>query len=313
MLNTASSTFSCIAWLRSAASGTDTFGSPSVMRRHRQQPPAAIAAHERQHADCSPARPPRPARSRAADAADRATFTGTGFAQPISGTPLISAMQRKQRPCRSRSACTIGLSDTRPSSRAVGSPSRSAVHACAVSCTVRENSRTMNAMKTCAKLMSSKDVTGYGRLCEKRKDGIGDFRADDGRQLLARRAPHAGQAAERRQQRPAAPRSDAGHVVELRSQIAHRPRAAMERHGEAVRFVANPLDQQQRRIVGAERDRVLAVARVTAALPSSRCRPRPGSRARAPRAPRRPPTAAPCRRRSAIRSGNGPPCSSSLR
>ena len=36
----------------------------------------------------------------------------------------------------------------------------------------------------------------------------------------------------------------------------------MERDREAVRFVANPLDQQQRRIVGGERDRILAVARV---------------------------------------------------
>ena len=30
MLKTASSTLSCIAWLRMAASGADTFGSPSV-------------------------------------------------------------------------------------------------------------------------------------------------------------------------------------------------------------------------------------------------------------------------------------------
>ena len=54
------------------------------------------------------------------------------------------------------SACTIGLKDTRPSRRAVGSPSWFAVHACAHSCTVNENSRTMKMMKTCAKLMSSK-------------------------------------------------------------------------------------------------------------------------------------------------------------
>ena len=97
---------------------------------------------------------------------------------------------------------------------------------------------------------------------EKRKDGIGDFRADHGRQFLARRAPHARQAAERRQQRPAPARPDARHVVELRSQIAHRPRAAMKRDREAMRFVADALDQQQRRIVGAERDRILAIARV---------------------------------------------------
>ena len=36
----------------------------------------------------------------------------------------------------------------------------------------------------------------------------------------------------------------------------------MKRDGEAVRFVANALDQQQRRIVRGERDRILVLARV---------------------------------------------------
>ena len=36
----------------------------------------------------------------------------------------------------------------------------------------------------------------------------------------------------------------------------------MERDGEPVRFVADALDQQQRRIVGRQRDRILAIARV---------------------------------------------------
>src|SRR5262245_60434581 len=34
----------------------------------------------------------------------------------------------------------------------------------------------------------------------------------------------------------------------------------MERHGEAMRFVANPLHEQQRGIVGGERDWLLAIA-----------------------------------------------------
>ena len=121
-----------------------------------------------------------------------------------SGTPADHRDAAETAPCRSRSACTSGLSDTRPSSRAVGSPSRSAVHACAISCTVSENSRTMNAMKICAKSMSSKECNRLRPTREKRKNGVGRFRADDGRQFLARGAPHAGHAAERRQQRLAA-------------------------------------------------------------------------------------------------------------
>src|SRR5689334_23103725 len=174
------------------------------------------------------------------------------------------------------SACTIGFSDTRPSSRAVGSPARSAVHACAISWTVSENSRTLRSMKICATLMSDKGCTwnakiadaekkkGTARLCpprEKGKDGIRGFRPDNGRQLFACRAAHAGEAAERGQQRLAPPRADARNVIELRSQIAQRPRAAVEGDREAMRFVADPLHEQPRRIVGRERDRVLAVAR----------------------------------------------------
>ena len=74
----------------------------------------------------------------------------------MSGTPLTIAISGN-RTVPIGSACTSGFSDTRPSSRAVGSPSRSAVHACAISCTVSENSSTMKAMKICAKLMSGKE------------------------------------------------------------------------------------------------------------------------------------------------------------
>src|SRR5712692_1498633 len=190
-------------------------------------------------------------------------FTGTGLAQPISGAPLTIAMSGN-RIVPIGSACTSGLSDTRPSSRAVGSPRRSAVHACAISCTVSENSRTMSAMKICeTKLASMPDKQSRLRPTrEKRKDGVRRFRPDNGRELLARRAPHARHAPERRQQRLAPPGSDARHAVELGSQIAHRARTAMERDREAMGFVADALNQQQRRVVGSQRDRILAVARV---------------------------------------------------
>src|SRR4051812_17589558 len=184
-----------------------------------------------------------------------------------------------------RSACTIGLSETRPSIRAVGSPSRSAVQACALSCTVNENSNTMKPMKICAILTSAKGIQPQrpGRspntmvsadsagsaasvirllpACEKRKDGVGDFRANRGQQLLACRTPHPGETPEAGQERAATARTDTRHVVELRLQIAHRTRLPMEGDREAVRLVSDPLDQEQRRIVFGQRDRLFAIAR----------------------------------------------------
>src|SRR5580693_7944542 len=155
----------------------------------------------------------------------------------------------------------MGLSDTRPSSRAVGSPSRSAVHACADSCTVKEKRRTMNARTTCATLISGK-TNRLSPRCEKRKDGIGELRADFRRQLLSRRAPDACQAAESDQERAAAARADAGNFVELRPEVAHGARAAVEGDREAVRLVSNALHEQQRRIVTGQGDRILAIAHV---------------------------------------------------
>src|SRR5262249_28306187 len=188
-------------------------------------------------------------------------LTGTGFAHPMSGAPLTIAINGN-RIVPIGSACTSGLSETRPSRRAVGSPSRSAVHACAISCTVSENSRTMNAMKICAKLILTSKTSSVRPTREKRKNAIRRFRSDDGRQLFARRPPHARETAERRQQRAPPARADAGHLVELRSEVARRAPPAMERHGEAVRLVADALNQEQRRIVGPEPDRIGAVARV---------------------------------------------------
>ena len=62
----------------------------------------------------------------------RLMFTGTGFAQPMIGSPLIAATSGSSI-VPIGSMWTMGFSDTRPSRRAVGSPSRSAVHACAAS------------------------------------------------------------------------------------------------------------------------------------------------------------------------------------
>src|SRR6266576_2963535 len=169
-------------------------------------------------------------------------FTGTGFAQPINVAPLsIDTSGKMIVPMRS--ACTAGLRETRPSSRAVGSPSWSAVQACAVSCTVNENSSTMNAMTICAISMPGKK-SRLRPTREKRKDGIGGFGADSGGQFLTRRAPNARDTAKRREQRLAPARADAWHMIELRLQVAHRACAAMERDREAVRFIADALYQQ---------------------------------------------------------------------
>ena len=86
-------------------------------------------------------------------------------------------------------------------------------------------------------------------------------RPTDRRQFLARGATDARQTAKLRQQRFSPARADAGHIVELRAKVAKRSRLAVKRDRKAMRLVANALDQQQRRIVRRERDRVLAIAR----------------------------------------------------
>ena len=52
-----------------------------------------------------------------------------------------------------------------------------------------------------------------------------------------------------------------GDHVQIGSQIALRPRLPVERDGEAMRLVADPLHEQQRRALARQRDRVVAIAR----------------------------------------------------
>src|SRR5262249_48873183 len=137
---------------------------------------------------------------------------------------------------------------------------RSAVHACADSCTVSENSSTMKAMKICATLMSSKGTIRLRPTREKRKDGVGDFSSDGGLQVLPRRAPHARHAAKRRQQCAPPAGTNAGHVVKLRSQVAHRTRAAVKRHRKTMGLVPDPLNQEQPGVVHGKGQRAFAVA-----------------------------------------------------
>src|SRR5262249_30510867 len=88
--------------------------------------------------------------------------------------------------------------------------------------------------------------------CEVRGPRVGRLRADDGRELFAGRAAPPREAAERREQRATPPSPDADDAVQLGAQVAHRAGAAVEGHGEPVRLVADPLDEEQRGIAGAQ-------------------------------------------------------------
>src|SRR5688572_31104671 len=94
-----------------------------------------------------------------------------------------------------------------------------------------------------------------------REERVGGLRADDAHQLLASGAADAGQASERSQEHLAAARSDAGYRIELGAQVAFRARLAVERDREAVRLVANALNQQQCGTVFRQRNRILSIAR----------------------------------------------------
>src|ERR1700740_2521370 len=64
--------------------------------------------------------------------------TGVGFAQPITGKPVNSAISGITI-VPTGSMCLMGLREIRPSMRAVGSPQRFAVQAWADSCTLIAN------------------------------------------------------------------------------------------------------------------------------------------------------------------------------
>ena len=109
----------------------------------------------------------------------------------------------------------------------------------------------------------SADTAGRGLAVSAAKwsrIGVGRLGADDRGQLLARGAADAGDAAEvlssvlrRRGPTP-------GDVVELRAQVARRPGLAVEGDREAVRLVADALQQAQRRALGRAGDGVDRVA-----------------------------------------------------
>ena len=107
--------------------------------------------------DCSPVR-----RRRSACTSAASSRAGAGC-RPAPASPSRSAessviiASSGNRIVPIGSTCTAGFSDTRPSSRAVGSPSLSADHACAASCTERETTRRVNWMRIPRKSMPCKE------------------------------------------------------------------------------------------------------------------------------------------------------------
>ena len=176
-------------------------------------------------------------------------FTGTGFAQPISGTPLDQRDQRKQH-----RADRIGVDERverdaaeqprRRIAEAIGRPRvRHFVHG------QREQQDDERDEDLREVDSPGKDVTGYGRLAKNARTASATFApttaASSSR--VARRTP--ARLPNVRQQRLAA--GAARRPARRRAPSAGRASSApaVERDREAVRLVADPLEQQQRRIV----------------------------------------------------------------
>ena len=120
MLNTASSTLRLARPVRRSPANrrTETFGSPSTSCGDTGIEGQHDAAEDREQQVAR-----RTRRRHQHVVATRMTqiaqvFTGTGFAQPMSGTPPMSASNGKMT-VPIGSACTIGFSETLPSSPAV--------------------------------------------------------------------------------------------------------------------------------------------------------------------------------------------------
>ena len=87
------------------------------------------------------------------------------------------------------------------------------------------------------------------------------FRADHRRELGAACPADARHRPERRQSLAAATRPNARNVVELGPEIPHRSGAAVERHRKSMRFIADPLHEEQCGVVFREHHRGSLVAR----------------------------------------------------
>ena len=93
-----------------------------------------------------------------------------------------------------------------------------------------------------------------------RQHGVRPLDADHAREFFACGTAHTRDAAERGEQGFSPSGSDAGTLVELRAQIAGLALLAMKRHREAVRFIPDALDQEERGALGCQGNRIFAIA-----------------------------------------------------
>jgi hypothetical protein len=77
-------------------------------------------------------------------------------------------------------------------------------------------------------------------------DLLGGRRSDDLLEILAARPFDPSNRTECLEQLAPPTRSNARHIVQLRPQIPHGPRSAMEGHREPMRLVANTLQEAER-------------------------------------------------------------------
>src|SRR4051812_41690218 len=96
----------------------------------------------------------------------------------------------------------------------------------------------------CNRILCGSASTRLREVCD---HGVRRFCSDNGGELVTAGAPHARHGSKFCEELlpPAWP--DAIHIVECGVQIAGGARLAMEGHGEAMRLIANSLDESQRR------------------------------------------------------------------
>ena len=200
----------------------------------------------------------------------------------------------------------------------VGSPSRSAVHACAALVHRQRKQQNDEAMKICATVDVRQQGSVYRLQARRLRKTQGRHRPTFGADRRPP-APRASRAARRPGCRTSSAARAAGAArcpARRRAPIAGRASSARWRWNVTAKRCASSrirCSSSSAGSSGGKRDRLVAIARVTAALPSSRCRPRPRFARPSSSSAAYAADSCPLPPSIRIRSGNGPPCSSSLR
>ena len=252
---------------------------------HRPPRPARATERARQDAPRSPARGCWPARPAATSMKSRrgceaARPHGTGFAQPISGTPARRTPTSGNSTCRSDRCGPAGSATpgpaAAPSDRQDGSPSsvRHLVHGQRARARANDedwdarSGRSRQNAHTAVSRQGRREIAGSSTrrgatspVAKNARMASAALAPTTAAQLLAGGAADAGDAAERVSSvlRRRGPTPAMSSSSDRRSRIARA--LAVERHREAVRLVADPLQQPQRRTmrasaIGSSRSRV---------------------------------------------------------